>query len=128
MRYSKKNLNVFIRDAFLKLCLLIFSTKMKYSLYDFKLHLESSWATGLTSASPWCRIGASVVFDFIPRDVVLLVVNVFFFCGTGTVVVDVFLAGFLATHVRQSLDSFISSGHAHEVVGIVWLILQQQSC
>ena len=101
---------------------------MKYSLNDFKLHLESSWATGLTSASPWCRIGVSVVSDFIPRDVVPLVVNGFFFGGTGAVVVDVFLAGFLATHVRQSLDSFISSGHAHEVVGIVWLILQQQSC
>ena len=113
---------------FLKLCLLIFSTKMKYSLDDFKLHLESSWATGLTSASPWCRIGVSVVSDFIPRDVVPLVVNGFFFGGTGAVVVDVFFAGFLATHVRQSLDSFISSGHAHEVVGIVWLILQQQSC
>jgi len=85
--------------------------------------LESSWATGLTSASPWCRIGVSVVSDFIPRDVVPLVVIGFFFGGTGAVVVDVFFAGFLATHVRQSLDSFISSGHAQEVVGIVWLIL-----
>ena len=45
----------------------------------------------------------------------------FLFAGDD---VDVFLGvGVFEMHVRQSLESFMSSGHAHEVTGLVWLIL-----
>ena len=68
----------------------------------------------MTAASP-CNIVASVGLP-----------DGFFFAGaTGVVgvVVDVFWAGVLVMQVRQSFDSFMSSGQAHEVVGLVWLIL-----
>ena len=67
----------------------------------------------MTAASP-CNIVASVAS-----------VGFFFAGATGVVgvVVDVFWAGVLVMQVRQSFDSFMSSGQAHEVVGLVWLIL-----
>ena len=69
----------------------------------------------MTAASP-CNIGASVVLP-----------DGLFFGGTTRAVVGavgaVVGAGVLATQVRQSLDSFMSSGQTHEVVGFVWLIL-----
>ena len=70
----------------------------------------------MTAASP-CSIVASVVSVVLPDG--------FFFGGTTGVVgaVGAFLGGVLATQVRQSFDSFMSSGQAHEVVGLVWLIL-----
>lgn len=68
----------------------------------------------MTAASP-CNIVASVASVGLPDG--------FFFAGTTGVVVGVFWAGVLVTQVRQSFDSFMSSGQAHEVVGLVWLIL-----
>ena len=68
----------------------------------------------MTAASP-CNIVASVVSGVVLPDG-------FFFGGT-TGVVGAFCAGVLATQVRQSFDSFMSSGQAHDVVGLVWLIL-----
>ena len=68
----------------------------------------------MTAASP-CSIVASVASVGLPDG--------FFFAGTTGVVVGVFWAGVLVTQVRQSFDSFMSSGQAHEVVGLVWLIL-----
>ena len=68
----------------------------------------------MTAASP-CNIGASVVLP-----------GGFFLGGTTravVVAVGAFGAGVLAMQVRQSFDSFMSSGQAHEVVGLVWLIL-----
>ena len=66
----------------------------------------------MTAASP-CNIGASVVLP-----------DGLFFGGTTRAVVGAVVgAGVLATQVRQSLDSFMSSGQTHEVVGFVWLIL-----
>ena len=69
----------------------------------------------MTAASP-CSIVASVASVGLPDG--------FLFAGnTGSVVdvVGVFWVGVLVTQVRQSFDSFMSSGH--EVVGFVWLIL-----
>ena len=71
----------------------------------------------MTAASP-CSIVASVASVGLPDG--------FLFAGnTGSVVdvVGVFWVGVLVTQVRQSFDSFMSSGQPHEVVGFVWLIL-----
>ena len=74
----------------------------------------------MTAASP-CSIVASVA-SVAPVGLP----DGFLFAGnTGAVgdVVGVVWVGVLLTQVRQSFDSFMSSGQPHEVVGFVWLIL-----